>query len=152
MVAIVDGSTHIDDVKVLISEYLSSLGRDLSFQDISKELDNPLEKYSENTGKILVAIEEDNVLGMVAYYRISEHRCEMKRLYVRDAFRGRGIGEMLAIAIMRDVRLSGYKEIVLDTILPLKPAIALYRKLGFNECDPYYDNPMEDVLYFKKEL
>ena len=91
------------------------------------------------------------ITGMVAYHRHSTVRCEMKRLYVRPDFRGHKIGEQLILQILCHAKAAGYHEIVLDTILPFQAAIHLYRKFGFQECEPYYSNPMDDVLYMKKE-
>ena len=97
---------------------------------------------------------DDNgvVLGMVAYYQHSDTRCEMKRLYVRPEGRGHALGDRLIESIMDHAKASGYKEMVLDTIEPLQAAIYLYKKHGFTECDPYYHNPMDDVIYMSKAL
>ena len=89
---------------------------------------------------------------MVAYHRHSDVRCEMKRLYVRPQARGMHVGDKLVLAIIDHARNSGYKEMVLDTITPLKAAINLYHKYGFKECSAYYNNPMDDVIYMKKVL
>ena len=89
---------------------------------------------------------------MVAYHRHNESRCEIKRLYVRPEARGMHLGEKLMTAIIGKAAEAGYKELVLDTIEPLKAAVSLYRKLGFEECEPYYNNPMDDVIYMSKKL
>ena len=80
---------------------------------------------------------------MVAYHRHSKSRCEMKRLYVKPKYRENILGH---------AKKAGYKEMVLDTIIPLQSAIHLYKKVGFVEREAYYHNPMDDVLYFKKIL
>ena len=153
MIKIVDGKPYLDQVKELIQEYTKWLGRDLSFQDLDKELADIAEKYTVPNGELLVDIDDNNVvLGMVAYYQHSEIRCEMKRLYVRPENRGHALGEHLIESIMDHAKVSGYKEIVLDTIEPLQVAIYLYKKHGFTECDPYYHNPMDDVIYMSKAL
>ena len=139
-------------VRALIEEYTRRLGRDLTFQHIREELDDIAAKYAPPNGELLVAVEESTVLGMVAYHRHSETRCEMKRLYVVPAARGRYLGERLVSAIIRHAADAGYTEMVLDTIKPLEAAIALYKKHGFEECAPYYDNPMSDVMYMRREL
>ena len=100
----------------------------------------------------MVAIDNDKVLGMVAYHRHSDERCEMKRLHVNPAARGRHLGDKLVIEIIAHAKKAGYKEIVLDTIAPLKAAISLYKKYGFEECEAYYYNPMDDVIYMHKKL
>lgn len=149
---IVDGTAYPDEVKKLIKEYYHRLGRDLSFQNIEAELDDPAVRYSPPQGELLVALENDEVLGMVAYHRLTSKRCEMKRLYLTPNARGRHLGERLVDTIIDHAKASGYEEMVLDTIKPLKAAVSLYRKLGFEECEAYYDNPMEDVIYMRKKL
>ena len=91
-------------------------------------------------------------LGMVAYHRHSDIRCEMKRLYVRPEARGLHLGNALVTAIIIHAKDAGYQEMVLDTIIPLKEAISLYKKHGFEECEAYYLNPMKDVIYMRKQL
>ena len=148
MIHIIDGKSYLDQVKELIQEYTQWLGRDLSFQNLDKELADISEKYTAPNGELLVAIDDnDVVLGMV-----SDTRCEMKRLYVRPAGRGHALGDRLIESIMDHAKASGYKEMVLDTIEPLQAAIHLYKKHGFVECEPYYHNPMDDVIYMRKEL
>lgn len=149
---IVDGTAYPDEVKKLIKEYYHRIGRDLSFQNIEAELDDPAVRYSPPQGELLVALENDEVLGMVAYHRLTSKRCEMKRLYLTPNARGRHLGERLVDTIIDHAKASGYEEMVLDTIKPLKAAVSLYRKLGFEECEAYYDNPMEDVVYMRKKL
>lgn len=149
---IVDGKDYLPEVKNLIKEYSSRLGRDLSFQNIDDELNNPAHKYTAPEGELLVAIDNDKVLGMVAYHRHSDVRCEMKRLYVQPNARGMHLGSALITEILAHAKNAGYKEMVLDTIVPLKAAISLYKKHGFEECEAYYHNPMDDVIYMQKQL
>ena len=130
MIKIVDGKSYLDQVKELIQEYTQWLGRDLSFQNLDKELADIAEKYTAPNGELLVAINDnDVVLG-------SDTRCEMKRLYVRPEGRGNALGNCLIESIMEHAKASGYKEMVLDTIEPLQAAIHLYKKHGFVECEP----------------
>ncbi len=147
-----DGKDYLPQAKELIAEYTRRLGRDLSFQDIRDELNDLAAKYTMPEGEILVAVESDKVIGMVAYHRHSSRRCEMKRLYVRPEVRGTHLGEMLVKEIVEHAKRAGYCEIVLDTIRPLQAAISLYKKCGFQECEAYYENPMHDVIYMKKAL
>ena len=99
-----------------------------------------------------MAVEKKKVIGMVAYHRHSKSRCEMKRLYVKPKYRENKLGKKLVLKILEHVKKAGYKEMVLDTIIPLQSAIYFYKKVGFVECEAYYHNPMDDVLYFKKIL
>ena len=149
---IVDGKPYIEQVRNRILEYTTALGRDLSFQDIEDELSDPAGKYTPPAGEILVAYEDGTVWGMVAYHRHSEERCEMKRLYVDPQCRGQRLGEKLVDQIIEHAKNAGYKEMVLDTLEPMVPAIRLYQKFGFEICEPYYHNPFPDVIYMKKRL
>lgn len=149
---IVDGVPYVDQLRQRLEEYVTRLGRDLAFQDIDEELADPATKYAPPNGELLVAVEGGTVWGMVAYHRHTAQRCEMKRLYVAPERRGEGLGERLVEAIIDHARAAGYGEMVLDTLRPLKSAIALYRRHGFTECAPYYDNPFEDVIYMKRPL
>lgn len=149
---ICNGVDYLDQVKELIIEYTKRLGRDLSFQNIEEELQDLTKKYTAPEGELLVAVEDEKVMGMVAYHRHSNSRCEMKRLYVKPEYRKIKLGEKLVLEIIEHAKKAGYKEMVLDTIIPLEAAIHLYKKVGFVECEAYYYNPMNDVLYFKKIL
>lgn len=149
---IVDGKSYINEVRSLIVEYTQRLGRDLSFQNLDDELKDPAKKYTAPEGELLVAVDGKKVLGMIAYHRLSDICCEMKRWYVKPECRGMKLGESLITEIIRHAKQAGYREMVLDTIVPLRAAIHLYQKFGFVECKPYYYNPMKDVLYFKKVL
>lgn len=149
---ICDGKDYLPQVKQLILDYIYFLGRDLSFQNIDDELNDLKKKYIPPNGEILVALKDDDVLGMVAYYKHDENTCEMKRLYVKPEARGRHLGDILLSNIIEHAKDNGYEIMLLDTIEPLKHAIALYKKHGFKECEPYYNNPMDDVIYMMKFL
>ena len=103
------------------------MDRDLSFQNIDDELDDPGKKYTAPEGEILVAVQDASVLGMAAYHRHTAERCEMKRLYVTPQARGLHVGEELVKEIISQAKSAGYKEMVLDTVAPLKAAIHLYQ-------------------------
>ena len=150
-VKIVDGTKHLAEVKKLILEYTKFLGRDLSFQDIDDELKDLTEKYLPPEGRLLCAqLESGKIIGCVAYHKHTAERCEMKRLFVREGYRNFHAGKKLVEEILNFAKADGFKEIVLDTITPLKSAIGLYKKFGFVETEPYYNNPMSDVVYMKK--
>ncbi len=147
-----NGDEYIAEVKELIMEYTDRLDRDFSFQRLDDELNSLDDKYLPPNGELIVAIEDENILGMVAYHRHNDNTCEMKRLYIKPEARGCHLGNILVSEIIKKAHNNGFKEMVLDTIVPLKPAISLYKKHGFKECKPYYNNPMDDVIYMKKEL
>ena len=151
-IKIVDGANHLDEVKRLVIEYTNFLGRDLSFQHLDDELNDLSAKYTPPEGRLLCAEVDGKIIGCVAYHKHTRERCEMKRLFVREGYREHHAGSKLIEAIINSARADGFKEIVLDTITPLKSAIRLYKKFGFVETEPYYENPMSDVIYFIKEL
>jgi len=149
---ILDGKDYLPEVKELILEYTKRLGRNLDFQNLDEELSDPGKKYTAPEGELLIALDGERALGMAAYHRHSDTRCEMKRLYVRPEARGLHLGDTLVTEILSHAKAAGYTEMVLDTIEPLKTAIHLYEKHGFTRCEPYYNNPMDDVIYMRKTL
>lgn len=140
-------------VRALFEEYVSWLGVNLCFQNFDKEVAGLPGDYAPPSGRLYLAIEEGEVAGCIALRKIAAGICEMKRLYVRPAFRGSGLGRKLTEQIIADARAIGYMSLRLDT-LPGKmdQAIALYRSLGFKNIEPYYDNPYDDVAYMELEL
>ena len=149
---IIDGANHLDEIKRLVIEYTNFLGRNLSFQKLDDELNDLTAKYLPPEGKLLCAQVDGEIIGCVAYHKHDNNRCEMKRLFVREGYRKHRAGSKLVEAIINFARADGFSEIVLDTITPLESAIRLYKKFGFVECAPYYENPMSDVIYMKKIL
>jgi tRNA pseudouridine38-40 synthase len=139
-------------VKDLFLEYQKSLGISLCFQGFEKELESLPEPYDKPNGDILVVKSYNEILGVVALKKLEEGICEMKRLYVKPAFQGFGLGKRLAIEIMTLAKARNYKTMKLDTLERLTAAVNLYRKLEFTETKPYNFNPESDILYFEKEL
>jgi ribosomal protein S18 acetylase RimI-like enzyme len=135
-------------VRELINEYATSLGVDLSFQDLDHELAT-LDEFYE---LILVARDDARVAGCVALRRIDDSVCEMKRLYVRAAFRGQDLGRTLANRIIEAARHRGYQRMRLDTLPTMTAAIPLYRSLGFMEIEPYRFNPVEGTRFMELTL
>lgn len=138
--------------KELILEYSNSLDFDLDFQDFDDELANLPGDYSEPDGQLLIAYESGKPAGCVALRKIGEAICEMKRLYVRPEFRGKGIGKALAKKVIADAREIGYSKMRLDTVSSMTEAIALYRSLGFVEIVKYRVNPLPDALFLELDL
>lgn len=135
-------------VRELITEYASSLGVDLSFQDLDHELSTLASFYE----LILLARDDDRVAACVALRRIDAETCEMKRLYVRPAFRGMNLGRDLAERIIDAARQRGYKWMRLDTLPTMTAAIPLYRALGFVEIEPYRFNPIAGTRFMELSL
>ncbi|MED1943813.1 MULTISPECIES: GNAT family N-acetyltransferase [Brevibacillus] len=136
----------------LFWEYVDSLGVDLSFQNIAIELQNIPGEYAPPDGCILLALGNEQPAGCVALRKIDEQVCEMKRLYVKPEWKGRGVGKKLALAILDEAKIRGYSLIRLDTLPTMEPAIQLYHSLGFYPIEPYRFNPIEGTLYMEKKL
>ena len=139
-------------VEALFREYVASLAEDISFQNIDDELAGLPGKYARPTGVVLIAREGDEAAGAVAYRMVEPGVCEMKRLYVRPAWRGSGLGRELANELIEDARGQGYRTMLLDTLASMSAARALYRDLGFAPVASYYDNPLPGVMYMALEL
>ena len=146
-------SGEIEQARVLFREYETWLNVDLCFQGFEKELAELPGAYASPTGRLLLAFENDQLAGCVALRRLSDDSCEMKRLFLRPQFHGRGHGRELAEHIIEEARAIGYRKMRLDTLSEqMGNAIALYRGLGFREIEPYYDNPVPGALFLELTL
>jgi putative acetyltransferase len=144
---------QIAQVRGLFVEYAQSLNFSLCFQLFDVELAELPGKYAPPRGRLLLAESEGDVAGCVALRGLEPGICEMKRLYVRPEFRGRGLGRKLAEAVCREAKEAGYKSIRLDTVEPaMKDAVELYRRLGFREIAPYCANPVEGAMYMELQF
>lgn len=150
------GSVDMNLVSDIFQEYARSLGFDLCFQNFEEELANLPGDYNQPRGTLLLARINDEVAGCCALRPLDSvdypNACEMKRLYVRPAFRSLGLGRLLAEAIMDSARMADYDCILLDTLDDMEAARALYIELGFQEVPPYYHNPIAGAHYLKAEL
>jgi len=147
-----ESGEELEAVKELFLEYARSLDFDLCFQDFDRELGSLPGDYAPPAGALLLAVDEGEASGCVALRRIDASTCEMKRLYVRPAHRGRGIGRMLAERVIDIARGMGYRSMKLDTVPGMEAANALYRSLGFVDTKPYRFNPLDGCLYLELRL
>lgn len=148
----VKDESQIATVRALFLEYAKGLGIDLCFQDFDQEITNLPGEYAPPGGSLQLAYWDDSITGCAALRPLSQDTCEMKRLYVKPEFRGKGIGRMLAERIMEEGRRIGYTTMRLDTIPMMKEAITLYRDLGFADTGPYRYNPVPGTLYLELKL
>jgi len=144
----IEAATDLATVRELILEYAQSLGVDLSFQHLDEELMDLGTFYD----LILLARQDDGVAGCIALRRIDADTCEMKRLYIRPQFRGRGIGRQLVDAIIDSARLRNFKKMRLDTLPSMQDAMRLYESFGFVDIEPYRFNPVEGSRYMELTL
>ena len=144
--------THINQVKELFIEYTYNLNIDLEFQDFEQELNNLLGDYSPPAGRLLLAFYKNKLAGCIALRKFNVKICEMKRLYVRKEFRGKGIGKALANQVIKLAIKIKYNYMQLDTLPSMRQAISLYNSLGFKKILPYRYNPIKGAKFFQLKL
>lgn len=143
-------------IRALFSDYANSLGIDLCFQNFEQELRDLPGEYRSPRGALLLATVAGEFAGCCAMRPLDgvdyTNACEMKRLYVRPAYRRMRIGRMLAERILDLARMAGYDCILLDTLDDMESARALYQELGFEDIPPYYFNPIPGAHYLRAKL
>ena len=146
----------IESARELFREYAHSLDVDLCFQNFEAELAGLPGDYAPPAGQLVLAFVDDELAGCGAMRPLPEsdyaNACEMKRLYVRPAFRRFGLGRVLAQALLDEAQREGYSAILLDTLDDMEAARGLYSSLGFEEVPPYYFNPIPGAHYLKASL
>jgi len=148
-----ESRAQIAQARDLFLEYAKSLGFSLCFQNFDQELANLPGDYSPPDGRLLLAEFDGQIAGCVALHKLEDDTCEMKRLYLRPDFRGKGLGRALAHRIIWEARQIGYQRMRLDTVEPvMKDAVAMYRRIGFREITPYCNNPIAGALYMELVL
>jgi putative acetyltransferase len=144
---------HIDQVRALFLEYGRSLHFSLCFQSFDEEMKNLPGACGPPTGRLLLALDADHAAGCIALRKLEPGICEMKRLYVHPEDRGTGLGKLLVERLIAEARAIGYEHMRLDTIASaMKDAVALYRRMGFNEIPPYSSVPVENALWMELSL
>ena len=150
------GSSELGMVRELFAEYARSLAIDLCFQNFEAELACLPGDYAPPRGALLLAWAGQELVGCCALRPLDTvdypNACEMKRLYVRPALRGCGVGRRLAEAVMTAAQQAGYATLLLDTLSEMETARAMYQDLGFTEVPPYYYNPIEGAHYLMARL
>ncbi len=146
----------LDAARELLREYARSLPVDVGFQNFDAELAALPGAYAAPTGHLLLAYVDGALAGCGALRALPDtshaNACEMKRMYVRPAFRQFGVGRLLARALLDAARRAGYAAMLLHTLDDMVSARGLYATLGFKAIAPYYDNPTRSDHYLKVEL
>ena len=142
-----------DRARTLFEEYAAGLGISLCFQNFDDEMKSLPGKYAPPDGRLLLATEGAELAGCIALRKLAPSVCEMKRLFVRPAFRSHGLGKVLVDAIIDEARNIGYEHMRLDTLPGLMDrAIALYQSIGFIDIEPYYPNPVAGAKFMQLDL
>lgn len=148
--------SEFNALREIFREYAASLSVDLSFQNFDEELATLPGEYVAPRGALLLARVDGHVAACCALRALDDtdypNACEMKRLYVRPAYRGLGLGRQLVESIMDTARLSAYHHVLLDTLDDMEAARTLYDDLGFVAIPPYYHNPIAGSHYLKALL
>lgn len=160
----IERASDLDEVRAILREYAEATGVDLQFQNFEHELATLADFYVA----IFLAVERGgspplspphsggkpphSIAGCVALRHIDDTACEMKRLYVRPAFRGRNLGRQLAERVIEEARTRGYTTMRLDTLPTMLDAMRLYESLGFRDIEPYRFNPIEGSRYMELTL
>jgi ribosomal protein S18 acetylase RimI-like enzyme len=147
-----DSAADVATARALFEEYQQSLGFSLCFQNFDAEMAGLPGAYAPPEGRLLLAFSGDVPAGCIALRKIGEEICEMKRLWVRPAFRGTGLGRRLVETLMADARSIGYRRIRLDTLPSMAAAQSLYLSLGFADIPPYNDHPVEGTRFLEAPL
>ena len=144
---------QIEAARELFKEYAAGLAIDMCFQSFDHELQTLPGKYATPDGRLLLAYDNEELIGCIALRKLDERTCEMKRLFLRPGSRGKGHGRKMINELVEQARMIGYVRMRLDT-LPGKmdAAISLYRELGFEDIPAYYDNPLEGAMYLERTL
>jgi putative acetyltransferase len=142
----------VDACRELLVEYEQGLGVSLCFQGFERELAALPGEYARPNGRLLLARIAGEPAGCVALRRLAAREAEMKRLFVRPAFRGMGLGRTLVECVIDEARALGYGMLRLDTLPPMTAAQALYAELGFLETAPYNDHPIEGTRFLALDL
>jgi len=152
VVRIVEGSDDLAAVRELWREYWKSIDLPVDFQGFGEELQGLPGKYSEDGGTLLIAWIEGTPAGTIALRRLNDHAGEVKRLYLRPQFRGRGLGRHLVEQVIERARAIGYKTLYADTLPIMKDALSLYARMGFETTGAYTVDPTPGAIFLRVRL
>ncbi|WP_024469019.1 GNAT family N-acetyltransferase [Treponema pedis] len=158
-IEIIYGYDKPEEVRVLFSEYIQMLiSNDKSFkkyldiQNYDEEISDLEKKYGIPNGRLYLLYYDEELAGCIGLRKIDNKNCEMKRLYIRQKFRGKNLGNILVEKIIKEARDIGYSYMLLDTLPFLKTAIKLYEKYGFYRIESYNNSPMDNSIFMKLDL
>lgn len=158
-IQLLPGYDKISEIRELLTEYTAMLIEGepafsgyLQMQNYDDELRDPYQKYGPPLGRLYLLQIDGQSAGCVALRPLDSRRCEMKRLYVRPAFRGHALGRRMVEQIITDARAIGYQRVMLDTLPFLRSALKLYREMGFFETEDYDHSPIPDTIYMEYDL
>ena len=141
------------DARSIFREYERWLGMSLCFQSFEEEVATLPGRYAPPHGRLYLARIDGEIAGCVALRKLEDGVCEMKRLYLRESARGKGVGLALIEKLIEDAKAIGYMRMRLDTHPPkMGKAVSIYEAHGFREIPPYYENPHGNVLFMEKIL
>jgi ribosomal protein S18 acetylase RimI-like enzyme len=155
MIEIIEAETaeQIDEARTLFREYEAWFGLALCFQNFDEEVANLPGRYAAPDGRLFLARADGKLAGSIALRKLEDGVCEMKRLFVKDEFRGQRIGIALIERLIAEAQKIGYEKMRLDTFPPkMGKAVSLYESYGFREIPPYYHNPYGDTLFMELDL
>ena len=154
-----EGCSDKNAIRELFTEYTEMLYRAdsrlrnyLSMQNYDEEYRNPEMKYGRPAGRLYIVYDGNTPAACIGLKKIDDTRCEVKRMYVREAYRSQGIATELLEMIEKDAKEIGYRELYLDTFPQLEDAVRLYRRCGFQDTERYNDSPLDTTIFMKKDL
>ena len=148
----IEDYSRIDPVRELFGQYAESLGFNLDFQDFKAEMADFPGHYAPPEGCLLIAYYDNKLAGCVGMRKFNEGICEMKRMYVRSAWRRQGVGRRLTEEIIRVAKNLGYERMRLDTLASMTAVRRLYESIDFRQIEPYYHNPIEGAVFYELNL
>ncbi len=151
-IVLANHAAHVDEVRALLREYWDSFGFTPCFQGFETEVAELPGQYASPEGRLALCLVDGAPAGCIALRRVDPARCEMKRLYVRPAFRGRSVGHALLDWVIAEARAADYREILTDTMPVMQRALDMYDRIGFERTEPYAQAPTPGAIYLRLKL